>query len=89
MGDYELGDAGLANQVYVRSIYEEQKVPILRAPMALKGKAAGQDLAWVAQTPPSLKSQKDEMLSLPMFPELTKAQIEYVAQTVKEFMNKK
>jgi dTDP-4-amino-4,6-dideoxygalactose transaminase len=38
---------------------------------------------------PVTESVAKRLLSLPMFPELTKAQIEYVAQTVKEFMNKK
>jgi len=38
---------------------------------------------------PVTESVAKRLLSLPMFPELTKAQIEYVAQTIKEFMNKK
>jgi len=35
---------------------------------------------------PVTESVAKRLLSLPMFPELTKAQIEYVAQTIKEFM---
>jgi len=38
---------------------------------------------------PVTESVAKRLLSLPMFPELTKAQIEYVAQSIKEFMNKR
>lgn len=38
---------------------------------------------------PVTESVAKRLLSLPMFPELTKAQIEYVAQSIKEFMTKK
>jgi dTDP-4-amino-4,6-dideoxygalactose transaminase len=38
---------------------------------------------------PVTESVAKRLLSLPMFPELTKEQIEYVAQAIKEFMNKK
>jgi dTDP-4-amino-4,6-dideoxygalactose transaminase len=38
---------------------------------------------------PVTESVAKRLLSLPMFPELTKAQIEYVAQNIKEYMNKK
>jgi dTDP-4-amino-4,6-dideoxygalactose transaminase len=38
---------------------------------------------------PVTESVAKRLLSLPMFPELTKAQIEYVAQNIKDFMNKK
>jgi len=37
---------------------------------------------------PVTESVAKRLLSLPMFPELTKAQIEYVAQSIKEFMKK-
>jgi dTDP-4-amino-4,6-dideoxygalactose transaminase len=36
---------------------------------------------------PVTESVASRLLSLPMFPELTKEQIEYVAQAIKEFMN--
>jgi dTDP-4-amino-4,6-dideoxygalactose transaminase len=38
---------------------------------------------------PVTESVAKRLLSLPMFPELTKAQIEYVAQNIKEYMNSK
>jgi dTDP-4-amino-4,6-dideoxygalactose transaminase len=38
---------------------------------------------------PVTESVARRLLSLPMFPELAKEQIEYVAQAIKEFMNKK
>jgi dTDP-4-amino-4,6-dideoxygalactose transaminase len=38
---------------------------------------------------PVTESVAKRLLSLPMFPELTKAQIEYVAQNIKDFMNSK
>jgi dTDP-4-amino-4,6-dideoxygalactose transaminase len=37
---------------------------------------------------PVTESVAKRLLSLPMFPELTKAQIEYIAQTIKEFMTR-
>jgi dTDP-4-amino-4,6-dideoxygalactose transaminase len=38
---------------------------------------------------PVTESVAKRLLSLPMFPELTKAQIEYVADCIKQFMSKK
>jgi len=38
---------------------------------------------------PVTESVAKRLLSLPMFPELTKAQIEYVAQNIRDFMSKK
>jgi len=38
---------------------------------------------------PVTESVAKRLLSLPMFPELTKAQIEYVADCIKQFMTKK
>jgi hypothetical protein len=46
MGDYELGSTPWPTQVRTRTVYDEQRVGILRAPMTLRGKVNGQDIAW-------------------------------------------
>ncbi|MBI4027427.1 MAG: hypothetical protein HY360_20750 [Verrucomicrobia bacterium] len=64
MGDYELADTALAKQVLVRSIYEEQKIPILRGPIALKGKAGGKEIAWERKSTITIKSKKDDEVNV-------------------------
>ena len=46
MGDYELSNAVLPKQIFVRSIYDEQRVPILRSPIEIKGKMGGKEIKW-------------------------------------------
>ncbi len=46
MGDYDLSPLTLPAQVNVRSIYEEKRVPLLTAPIALKGRVNGKEIVW-------------------------------------------
>ncbi len=46
MGDYAIGKSLLPEQINVRSVYDETRVPILRAPPSLRGKINGKEIAW-------------------------------------------
>lgn len=61
----------------------------LHYPVPLHLQKAYADMGYKEGEFPVTESVAKRLLSLPMFPELTKAQIEYVAQNIKDFMNKK
>lgn len=63
MGEYRYGDSILPDQVNVRSVYEEKRVPLLTAPMALKGKVNGKEVVW-SRSRNKITSRKPELVEL-------------------------
>jgi len=59
----------------------------LHYPLPLHMQKAYEHLGYKKGSFPVTESVADRLLSLPMFPELTREQIEYVAESIKEFMN--
>jgi dTDP-4-amino-4,6-dideoxygalactose transaminase len=69
----------------LRRRLEEQEVGCaVHYPIPIHFQEAYRGLGYTAGAFPIAEGLADEFLSLPMFPELTKEQIEYVARTVKE-----
>ena len=60
----------------------------LHYPLPLHMQKAYAHLGYKKGSFPVTESVADKLLSLPMFPELTREQIEYVAESIKEFMNR-
>ena len=56
-------------------------------PIALPNLKAYEYLNHKPEDFPEATKASTEILSLPMFPELTKSQIEYIATKIKEFLN--
>lgn len=59
----------------------------LHYPLPLHLQKAYNHLGYKAGDLPVTEMAAERLLSLPMYPELTRAQIEYVAESIKEFMN--
>ena len=60
----------------------------LHYPLPLHMQKAYDHLGYKKGSFPVTESVAERLLSLPMFPELTREQIEYVAESIKEFMNR-
>ncbi len=64
MGDYDLSaNSPLPAQINVRAVRDETRVPILRAPIAIKGKADGNDIAW-SDSKIAVKEKKDDAITI-------------------------
>ena len=61
MGDYELARSTWPQQIRTRSVYEEKRVPILRAPMMLKGRVNGKEIAWEKSKGRTKRKKKNEV----------------------------
>ena len=61
----------------------------LHYPLPLHLQKAYKHLGYQKGDFPVTENVAERLLSLPMFPELTQEQIEYVVKSIKEFLNKK
>jgi hypothetical protein len=63
MGDCDMGKSTWPQQIRTRTIYDEKRSPILRAPMALKGRVNGKEIAWT-QGEVKTSTKRDDLVEL-------------------------
>jgi hypothetical protein len=61
MGEVELGDCGLPKSMMIRSVFDDKREPILRAPATFRGVVDGQPVQWAGKT--VIDSKKPELVT--------------------------